>query len=103
MLIKPSPDVASSEITDRKHYLSRRGFLQAAGITAATVAAGVVAAESALEASGAPHGRKLANINRAFPKPDEKINSWDDITSYNNFYEFGMDKSDAARRSRQGS
>jgi sulfoxide reductase catalytic subunit YedY len=99
MLIKPTADIASSEITRKKHYLSRRDFLRASGVAAAAVASGVVAAGSAVEAKTAPHGRKLENINRAFPKPADKVNSWDDITSYNNFYEFGIDKGDASSNS----
>src|SRR5581483_9678580 len=93
MLIKHAPDIRSSEITDKKLYLNRREFLAAAGITAA----GVLAAGIAAEAKGAPHGRLLLNVSHAFPKPDEKINSWEDITSYNNFYEFGTDKDDPER------
>ncbi len=94
MLIKSAPDVRSSEITDQKLYVNRREFLAAAGLTAA----GVLAASAAPEAKGAPHGRLLMNIDHAsFPKPDEKINSWEDITSYNNFYEFGIDKDDPER------
>src|SRR5581483_9057628 len=91
MLIKPTVDIASSEITDKKHYVNRRDFLR--------VAAAVVAAGAVVEAKGAPHGRKLVNVNRAFPRPDDKVNSWDDITSYNNFYEFGIDKGDAGANS----
>src|SRR5215471_148434 len=72
MLIKSSSDIASSEITDQKQYVNRRDFLKAAGIAAAGLAGGLIAAESAIEAKGASHGRKLANINRAFPKPDDK-------------------------------
>jgi len=93
MLIKPAADIRSSEITDKKLYLNRREFLSAAGVTAA----GVLAAGIAAEAKGAPHGRLLLNVSHAFPKPDEKINSWEDITSYNNFYEFGTDKDDPER------
>ncbi len=32
---------------------------------------------------------------------DEAPNSWDDITTYNNFYEFGLDKADPARNAHQ--
>jgi sulfoxide reductase catalytic subunit YedY len=95
MLIKRAPDIRSSEITDKKQYLNRREFLQAAGITSAAAAAGVLGAEALVQAKGAPHGRKLANIKKSeFTAAGEKINSWDDITSYNNYYEFGIDKSD---------
>jgi len=96
MLIKRAPDVRSSEITDKATFLNRREFLAAAGIAAA----GVAAASATTEAKGAPHGRLLLNIKRDFPKPDEKINSWEDITSYNNFYEFGTDKDDPERNAK---
>ena len=99
MLIRPPQAIVSSEITDKQQYLNRREFLRAAGTAAAAVAGGVVAAASAVEAKGAAHGRTLASISRAFPKPDEKVNSWDDITSYNNFYEFGVDKGDPGSNS----
>ena len=95
MLIKRAPDIRSSEITDKKLYLNRREFLRAAGVTSAAAAAGVFGAEALVQAKGAPHGRKLANIKKSeFTAAGEKINSWDDITSYNNYYEFGVDKSD---------
>jgi len=97
MLIKPAPDIPSSEITDKKLFLNRREFLAAAGVTAA----GVLAASASPEAKGAPHGRLLMNVAHDFPKPDEKINSWEDITSYNNFYEFGVDKDDPERNAQK--
>ncbi len=93
MLIKPAPDVRSSEITDKKLYLNRREFLAAT--------AGVLGAAAIVEAKGAPHGRLLTNIDKTgFPRPDEKVNSWEDITSYNNFYEFGTDKDDPERNAK---
>jgi len=97
MLIKPAPDIPSSEITDKKLFLNRREFLAAAGVTAA----GVLAASASPEAKGAPHGRLLMNVAHDFPKPDEKVNSWEDITSYNNFYEFGVDKDDPERNAQK--
>ncbi len=98
MLIKLAPDIRSSEITDKALYLNRRDFLRAAGITGVAAAAGVLGAEQIAEAKGALHGRKLENVKKgAFTLPGEKINSWEDITSYNNFYEFGVDKDDPER------
>jgi sulfoxide reductase catalytic subunit YedY len=41
------------------------------------------------------------NVAHDFPKPDEKVNSWEDITSYNNFYEFGVDKDDPERNAQK--
>ena len=93
MLIKRAPDLRSSEITDKKLYLNRRDFIQTA--SAAAAAAGVGAfGEIALEAAQpAPHGRKLENaVKSKFSVEDEKLNTWEQITTYNNFYEFGTDK-----------
>jgi methionine sulfoxide reductase catalytic subunit len=96
MLIKRPSDIRSSEITDRKLYLNRREFLQAAAGTAAA-GAGVLAAGETLFAAGkpAPHGRKLENVKPSTLSVDvakEKPNSWEQITTYNNYYEFGVDK-----------
>jgi methionine sulfoxide reductase catalytic subunit len=100
MLIKPASDIRSSEITDKKLYLNRREFLRATSATAATAAVaatGVLGACALLEAKGAPHGRKLPNIKKGFAlNVGDKLNAWEDITSYNNYYEFGTDKSDPA-------
>ena len=94
MLIKPAPDVRSSEITDERLYLNRRDFLRTA-TTAAVAGAGVLGATGAslYAAQPAPRGRKLDNIQKSsFSLTDEKPNTWDQITTYNNFYEFGTDK-----------
>jgi methionine sulfoxide reductase catalytic subunit len=99
MLIKPRSDIKSSEITDKKLYLNRREFIRTTTGTAVAAAAGMIGAEALVEAKGAPHGRKLPNIKKGAPSPDEKLNSWEDITSYNNYYEFGTDKSDPAATS----
>ena len=53
----------------------------------------------------APHGRKLENVKKSpLSLTDEKLNTWDQITTYNNYYEFGTDKDSPsllrARRSR---
>jgi sulfoxide reductase catalytic subunit YedY len=100
MLIKRPADIRSSEITDEKLYFNRREFIRAAGLAAGAAAgAGVFwAADTTLSAAEpAPHGRKLENVQ---PSPlsvtNEKANSWEQITTYNNFYEFGMDKEDPA-------
>ncbi len=97
MLIKQAPDIRSSEITDKKLYVNRREFMRSATVAAAAAAtgAGVLAGTSAsLEAAApAPHGRKLENVQKSpLSLTDEKPNSWDQITTYNNFYEFGTDK-----------
>ena len=96
MLIKKAADIRSSEITDRKLYLNRRAFLQTTA-TVAAAGAGVLAASSIVSAAGqpAPHGRKLEGIKKSplsLTPEQEKPNTWEQITTYNNYYEFGTDK-----------
>ena len=96
MLIKPASGIRSSEVTDQKVYLNRREFIRATTGTAVAAAAGIVSAEALLQARGAAHGRKLENVSKGPFSTDEKPNAWEDITSYNNYYEFGTDKSSPA-------
>ena len=93
MLIRHPPDLRYSEVTPRGLYLRRREFLQAA----ATVAAGaaVALAPPAGTAAYAQGARvKLPNVRKSTFSTAEKQNSLDDITGYNNYYEFGTDKDD---------
>ena len=93
MLIKPPADIRSSEITDKKLYLNRREFIRATTGTAAAVATGVIGAGAFLRAATpAPHGRRLENVGKSAFSADEKVNKWEEITTYNNYYEFGTDK-----------
>ena len=41
-----------------------------------------------------PSAQKLTNLKKSPLSTDEKLNSYKDITTYNNFYEFGLDKAD---------
>jgi sulfoxide reductase catalytic subunit YedY len=93
MLIKNRPDLPSSEITPESVYVNRRAFMRAA---VAAGAGAVLAAEAPLEAAAAD-GQPLPNVGKSAFSTTEKVNSLEDITGYNNFYEFGTDKSDPAR------
>jgi sulfoxide reductase catalytic subunit YedY len=98
MLIKPAPDIRSSEITPKTLYLNRRQFIRAATGTAAA-AAGLSAIGGAVveAANPAPHGRKLDNVQKSpLSTTGERLSTWEQITTYNNFYEFGTDKEDPA-------
>jgi sulfoxide reductase catalytic subunit YedY len=100
MLI-PSPrwlrgdDIAADEITPRHVFESRRRVL---ALAAAGVAGGTLAPWFAREAfAQARHGQKLAATPNNAYVVTEKRTPYDDVTTYNNFYEFGTDKSDPAR------
>jgi len=84
-----SVPVKSSEITSYSQYLSRRDFLKAAGIvtgSALLAACAPKATETAVPANEAP---VLPPIMDEFGDP---ANSFEDITHYNNFYEFSTNK-----------
>ena len=96
MLLKRSPGVPSSEITDKKLYLNRREFIRAATGGAATAAMTAVGGRP-LFAAGRPavHGPKLAGVRPSAFSTTETATTWNAITSYNNFYEFaGSDDKD---------
>jgi sulfoxide reductase catalytic subunit YedY len=92
MLIKKPVSILSSEITPREVYQQRRRFLHEAG---ALAIAGVGAA--LLPAVGEA-GQKFPNLRKSPYSLDEKTTAYKDITSYNNFYEFGSGKSDPSER-----
>ena len=82
--------ILPSEITPYKNYINRRKFIKS------SVAAGVfIGASTTLKAS------HLAEDNPFNNQLDEndKLNTFEDITTYNNFYEFGMGKTDPSENS----
>jgi len=105
MLVKRTPDISSSEITDEHLYLRRRDFIRVAGgalagAAAATSLGAFGAVVDAAEASAPPAAdlqAPLQNIVRKVVTTNDPPNPFDQITSYNNFYEFGTNKSDPKR------
>ena len=88
MLIRRSGEIPSSEITDEQIYLRRREFMK--------LAAGAALGSLVPSVLGAGQARSTAS-SRKVVATDEKLNSFEDITSYNNFYEFGTGKNDPQR------
>ncbi len=80
----------SSEITPYELYLDRRRFIAQGAALAAGAAMGAAAAPDALAGLAPP---------RAGTPQEEKLTSYEDITTYNNFYEFGAQKDDPWRNS----
>jgi sulfoxide reductase catalytic subunit YedY len=93
MPIRKSSDIPSSEITDEKLYLHRREFIQ----TALGAAAGLLVGGATIQAAStpvAPTLPKLDGVRKGAFGTSEQQTPYEDITTYNNFYEFGTDKSD---------
>ncbi len=98
MLIRKAPDIRSSEITSKSDYLNRRKFIQGAAATLGAAAiGGTIARRLASPDSVAEANDKLATVKSQYTTTGETLTSFKDITSYNNFYEFGTDKSDPAK------
>ena len=91
MLIGRPVDVKSSEITPESLYVNRREWLASAVAGAAALSVfGPAARAQDPQPVGKPFGLQ----------PDDKPTPWQDVTTYNNFYEFGTDKSDPAQNSK---
>lgn len=84
-----SAPVLSSEITSKHVYLSRRDFLKAAGLAAGTALLAACAPNaSSQDDSGTPEPQ----ANGMHDELGSPVNSFHDITNYNNYYEFSTDK-----------
>ena len=96
MLIQQPPDIASSEITEERIFLNRREFIHSAAGATLGVAAGGFALGKDAEAMSLGQ-QEIPNVQPGPFGTDEPKNSFEDITSYNNYYEFGLDKRDPSR------
>ena len=86
MLIKWRPDIASSEITAGGLYLSRRAFIAGS--------AALALGPSRAAAAQTPPAEPLAAKPSPTFRVDDPPTKFESATTYNNFYEFGVDKAD---------
>ena len=100
MLIRKPADIKSSEITPKELYMNRREFIKSASAVAASAGATLAGLDMWGMPEQAQAGEKLPNIKKSPYSTDEKKNSFKDITSYNNFYELGIDKGDPAKNAK---
>ena len=87
-----SVPIRSYEITPKETYLSRRDFMKAAGV--ATGAALLTAC--APSASSNSQNITPGPTSNATDELGDKVNTFEDITHYNNYYEFSVDKQEVA-------
>jgi len=95
MLVKKAPDIRASEITDKKVYLRRREFIQAAALTTIGAATGALRVDRA-EAQSWPRVKIAGDVSDSGYGKGEKQTPYQDVTTYNNFYEFGTEKEEPA-------
>ena len=97
MLIRKPPNIPPSEITSERNYLDRRRFLCDGAIAAGALLAGPAAA------AVIPTGRlaTLPDVAKSEFSTTEEPNSFEDISTYNNYYEFGTGKGDPAANSEE--
>jgi len=94
--IRNSSDLRYSAVTPEAIYRSRREFMRTASAgligTAAGLTLGCGDADATLGAQGA-----LKSTRNARYVATDKPNTFEQISGYNNFYEFGLEKDDPAR------
>jgi sulfoxide reductase catalytic subunit YedY len=72
----------NSEITPESIYKKRRSFIKSIGLGASSLAMSTI-----------------PFVNKSLANERDKLTSYKDITTYNNYYEFGTSKSDPHRNS----
>lgn len=98
--MKKSQDINSNEITDKETYLNRRTFIRAAVLAGTATATTIVYRSLNPAPVESPKGQKLEGVSKSGEQEalkagfrvDEQLTSFQDITNYNNFYEFDTDK-----------
>ena len=89
MLIRHGDDILPSEITPPEIYRERRRFMQGVSVLAAGVALGTTPDVQA--------GARLSGVRTSVYRLEDDRTPYKDVTTYNNFYEFGTGKSDPAK------
>jgi sulfoxide reductase catalytic subunit YedY len=91
-----SVPVKSSEITPEHVFMNRRQFLQAMGLVGASAALAACAPKAAQETAAATQANSAATTDEL----DDPLNTFQQITNFNNYYEFSIDKEAVARLSK---
>jgi len=101
MLLKRAPDLKYSDVTPREIYLNRRKFLYGMGLAGGLALAGKSVANLALPSARAYAATSLPGLVKGPFSTDEKVTPEHDVTTYNNYYEFGTDKGDPAKNAQK--
>ena len=97
MLIGKPPDIPSSAITPKDRYLNRRRFMKGAAALGVAAAGSARMLDVISPGTAVKAGAKLETVRSPLSTSGEQLTSYEDITHYNNFYEFGVNKDDPAK------
>ena len=94
MLIRKPSDIPSSQITSKSDYMNRRKFMAGAVALGATALGADLLKDIASPRQVVGATTKLTTVPSKYSTSGVTPTTFDDITTYNNFYEFGTSKSD---------
>src|SRR5262245_32608324 len=105
MIVKQADEIKSSEITPKNVYLNRRSFIRGAILAGTTLATGALYKKFTSHVQESRAGEKIEAVETATDGSavlplSEARTSYQDITHYNNFYEFSTDKQAVAQKAR---
>ena len=104
MLIKKPGEIKSNEITDKDVYMSRRLFMRGAVLAATTIGTGWLYRRFATPGQDGKVGEKITDVQSAPSSVEQPVSeattSYQDITHYNNFYEFSTSKGAVAGKAK---
>ncbi len=97
MPIRNPSDIPSSEITSKSDYLNRRQFMAGAAVLGAGALGAARLLDVASPQAAVSAATKLGTVPSKYSSTGLALTSYQDITTYNNFYEFGTGKSDPSQ------
>jgi sulfoxide reductase catalytic subunit YedY len=93
MTVRNYPKIPASEITPKELYLSRREFIKMASLAAGSLALAACAPQREETPPATPANPQVSGDTDELGDP---VNAFEDITNYNNYYEFTTDKEGVA-------
>ena len=99
MVIWRKPELTYADVTPKEVYTNRRKFLRDMGIASAAAAFAGREIYSLASPNLTAYATSKLNFVKGPYSTDEKVTPINDVTHYNNFYEFGTDKGDPAKNS----
>jgi sulfoxide reductase catalytic subunit YedY len=101
VLIRKQSDLTNADVTPQSLYVNRRKFLLSVGLAGTAALLGARAWRMVRPGDSASAETSFPNLIKSPFSTTEKANGLEEVTHYNNFYEFGTDKSDPARNAQQ--